>query len=247
MTRLAWTFLRSGGWSRVALLAGTTAVATALMLVALTMLLLPSVPVEALYLPRRRARPALGDGVRHGAAGAAAAADAQPGGPSGHRHQGTAARSIAACRGDTGGGTPDRRHRGGVAGNRRRHGGAVGVRSAADTLRRPTCYPRRGHARCRPHGDASFRRRLLLSFGLGPVADTDVSDPGVVADGGRGGVGRRSRCGDWLPGLPAPGRLTSRRQSPSTTARTSPVGTAPARRRSGRHGCRQVRPKLRRL
>ena len=40
MTRLAWTFLRSAGWSRAALLAGTTAVATALLLVALTMLLL---------------------------------------------------------------------------------------------------------------------------------------------------------------------------------------------------------------
>jgi hypothetical protein len=49
MTRLAWTFLRSGGWSRAALLAGTTAVATALVLVALTMLLLPSQPAEALF------------------------------------------------------------------------------------------------------------------------------------------------------------------------------------------------------
>ena len=49
MTRLAWTFLRSAGWSRAALLAGTTAVATALLLVALTMLLLPSQPVEALF------------------------------------------------------------------------------------------------------------------------------------------------------------------------------------------------------
>ena len=49
MTRLAWTFLRSAGWSRAALLAGTTAVATALVLVALTMLLLPSQPVEALF------------------------------------------------------------------------------------------------------------------------------------------------------------------------------------------------------
>jgi hypothetical protein len=49
MNRLAWTFLRSAGWPRAALLAGTTALATALMLVALTMLLLPSVPVEALF------------------------------------------------------------------------------------------------------------------------------------------------------------------------------------------------------
>lgn len=49
MTRLAWTFLRSAGWSRAALLAGTTAVATALSLVALTMLLLPSQPAEALF------------------------------------------------------------------------------------------------------------------------------------------------------------------------------------------------------
>jgi len=38
MTRLAWTFLRSGGWRRAALLAGTTAVATALLLAALRML-----------------------------------------------------------------------------------------------------------------------------------------------------------------------------------------------------------------
>jgi len=44
MTRLAWTFLRSGGWMRVVLLAGTTAVATALVLVALTMILLPIQP-----------------------------------------------------------------------------------------------------------------------------------------------------------------------------------------------------------
>ena len=49
MTRLAWTFLRSAGWSRAALLAGTTALATALLLVALTMLLLPSEPAEALF------------------------------------------------------------------------------------------------------------------------------------------------------------------------------------------------------
>jgi len=49
MTRLAWTFLRSAGWPRAALLAGTTAVATALMLVALTMLLLPSEPAEDLF------------------------------------------------------------------------------------------------------------------------------------------------------------------------------------------------------
>jgi hypothetical protein len=49
MTRLAWTFLRSTGWSRAALLAGTTAVATALMLAALTMLLLPTEPAEALF------------------------------------------------------------------------------------------------------------------------------------------------------------------------------------------------------
>jgi FtsX-like permease family len=49
MTRLAWTFLRSAGWPRAALLAGTTALATALVLVALTMLLLPSQPAEALF------------------------------------------------------------------------------------------------------------------------------------------------------------------------------------------------------
>ena len=49
MTRLAWTFLRSAGWPRAALLAGTTALATALLLVALTMLLLPSLAVEALF------------------------------------------------------------------------------------------------------------------------------------------------------------------------------------------------------
>jgi len=49
MTRLAWTFLRSAGWPRAALLAGTTAVATALLLVALAMLLLPSQPAEALF------------------------------------------------------------------------------------------------------------------------------------------------------------------------------------------------------
>jgi len=49
MTSLAWTFLRSAGWRRAALLAGTTALATALVLVALTMLLLPSQPVEALF------------------------------------------------------------------------------------------------------------------------------------------------------------------------------------------------------
>ena len=49
MTRLAWTFLRSAGWSRAALLAGTTAVATALVLVALTMMLLPREPAEALF------------------------------------------------------------------------------------------------------------------------------------------------------------------------------------------------------
>jgi len=49
MIRLAWTFLRCSGWRRAALLAWTTALATALVLVALTMLLLPSVPVEALF------------------------------------------------------------------------------------------------------------------------------------------------------------------------------------------------------
>jgi hypothetical protein len=49
MIRLAWTFLRSEGWPRAALLAGTTALATALVLVALTMILLPRVPVEALF------------------------------------------------------------------------------------------------------------------------------------------------------------------------------------------------------
>jgi hypothetical protein len=49
MTPLAWAFLRSAGWSRAALLAGTTALATALLLVALTMLLLPSLAVEALF------------------------------------------------------------------------------------------------------------------------------------------------------------------------------------------------------
>jgi hypothetical protein len=51
MTRwIAWTFLRSAGWSRAALLAGTTAVATALVLVALTILLLPAEPTEALFV-----------------------------------------------------------------------------------------------------------------------------------------------------------------------------------------------------
>jgi hypothetical protein len=49
MTRLAWTFLRSAGWPRAALLTGTTALATALLLVALTILLLPSLAVEALF------------------------------------------------------------------------------------------------------------------------------------------------------------------------------------------------------
>jgi len=49
MTRLAWTFLRSARWPRAALLAGFTALATALLLVALTMLLLPSQPAEALF------------------------------------------------------------------------------------------------------------------------------------------------------------------------------------------------------
>lgn len=49
MTRLAWTFLRSAGWPRAALLAGTTALATAFLLVALTMLLLPSQPAEDLF------------------------------------------------------------------------------------------------------------------------------------------------------------------------------------------------------
>jgi len=48
MTRLAWTFLRSTGWRRAVLLAGTTSLATALVLVALTVLLLPAEPVEAL-------------------------------------------------------------------------------------------------------------------------------------------------------------------------------------------------------
>jgi hypothetical protein len=47
---IAWTFLRSAGWPRAALLAGTTAVATALLLVALTMLLLPSQPAEDLFV-----------------------------------------------------------------------------------------------------------------------------------------------------------------------------------------------------
>lgn len=47
---IAWTFLRSAGWSRAALLAGTTAVATALVLAALTMLLLPAEPTEALFV-----------------------------------------------------------------------------------------------------------------------------------------------------------------------------------------------------
>ena len=46
---VAWTFLRSAGWPRAALLAGTTALATALVLVALTMLLLPAEPTEALF------------------------------------------------------------------------------------------------------------------------------------------------------------------------------------------------------
>ena len=49
MTRLAWTFLRSAGWRRAVLLAGTTALATALVLVALTMLMLPSEPAETLF------------------------------------------------------------------------------------------------------------------------------------------------------------------------------------------------------
>lgn len=49
MIRLAWTFLRSAGWARASLLAGTTAVATALLLVALSMLLLPSSPAEVLF------------------------------------------------------------------------------------------------------------------------------------------------------------------------------------------------------
>jgi hypothetical protein len=46
---IAWVFLRSGGRPRAALLAVTTALATALVLVALTMLLLPSQPAEALF------------------------------------------------------------------------------------------------------------------------------------------------------------------------------------------------------
>ena len=49
MTHLAWTLLRSAGWPRAALLAGTTALATGLVLIALTMLLLPSQPAEALF------------------------------------------------------------------------------------------------------------------------------------------------------------------------------------------------------
>ena len=49
MTRLAWTFLRSAGPGRALLLAASTALATALLLVALSMLLLPSSPAEALF------------------------------------------------------------------------------------------------------------------------------------------------------------------------------------------------------
>ena len=49
MSALAWTFLRAAGWPRAALLAGTTAVATALLLAALTMLLLPREPAERLF------------------------------------------------------------------------------------------------------------------------------------------------------------------------------------------------------
>ncbi len=49
MNRLAWTFLRSAGWLRASLLAGATAVATALLLVALSMLLLPRSPAESLF------------------------------------------------------------------------------------------------------------------------------------------------------------------------------------------------------
>jgi hypothetical protein len=49
MTRLAWIFLRSAGSLRAALLAGTTALATAMLLVALTMLLLPREPAEELF------------------------------------------------------------------------------------------------------------------------------------------------------------------------------------------------------
>jgi hypothetical protein len=49
MTHVAWTFMRSAGWGRAALLAGATAVATALLLVALTMRLLPGQPAEALF------------------------------------------------------------------------------------------------------------------------------------------------------------------------------------------------------
>ena len=48
MTRLAWTFLRSGGWRRACLLAGTAAVATALLLLALSMALVPAQDVTLL-------------------------------------------------------------------------------------------------------------------------------------------------------------------------------------------------------
>jgi hypothetical protein len=49
MTRLAWTFVRSAGAGRALLLAASTALATALLLVALSMLLLPPAPAEALF------------------------------------------------------------------------------------------------------------------------------------------------------------------------------------------------------
>lgn len=49
MTRLAWTFLRAGGALRPALLAVAGAVATALVLVAVAILLLPANPREGLF------------------------------------------------------------------------------------------------------------------------------------------------------------------------------------------------------
>ena len=60
MTRLAWTFLRSAGRARAALLAGRNAVASALLLVALWRLRLPSPPAEALLNPD--SEPGLPDG-----------------------------------------------------------------------------------------------------------------------------------------------------------------------------------------
>ncbi|MGH8893212.1 MAG: FtsX-like permease family protein [Actinomycetes bacterium] len=49
MTTVAWTLLRRGGPARPLLLAGSTAAATGLLLVALTMVLLPEQPDESLF------------------------------------------------------------------------------------------------------------------------------------------------------------------------------------------------------